>query len=323
MSEVIGPTYTHLTSAGSDLMDIKEILQHLKYNEGLFPQSALEEAIARREQIIPELLLVLEHAERDAQGLLERDGYMAHIYSMYLLAQFREVRAYPLLVRFFSLPGEISVDLTGDVVTEDLGRLLASVSCGDATLMEGLIENEQANEWVRGAAVVGMVTLVSSGERSREEVIDYFGDLFRGRLVRQPGQVGDSLVACSTVLCPDEVRTDIEKAYDEGLVDPFYISWAEVGDALKLGKQQMLSRLRRDPHRRLVTDTIAEMKWWACFDQEYGAKADHDPAPLARAAASSLLERQQPIRRTGPKVGRNEPCPCGSGKKYKKCCGAH
>ena len=26
--------------------------------------------------------------------------------------------------------------------------------------------------------------------------------------------------------------------------------------------------------------------------------------------------------RTAPKVGRNEPCPCGSGKKYKKCCGA-
>ncbi len=29
-----------------------------------------------------------------------------------------------------------------------------------------------------------------------------------------------------------------------------------------------------------------------------------------------------PIRRTTPKVGRNELCPCGSGKKFKKCCGA-
>jgi SEC-C motif-containing protein len=32
--------------------------------------------------------------------------------------------------------------------------------------------------------------------------------------------------------------------------------------------------------------------------------------------------RQEPIRREAPKVGRNDPCPCGSGKKYKKCCGA-
>jgi preprotein translocase subunit SecA len=30
-----------------------------------------------------------------------------------------------------------------------------------------------------------------------------------------------------------------------------------------------------------------------------------------------------PIVRTQRKVGRNEPCPCGSGKKYKKCCGAN
>ena len=29
----------------------------------------------------------------------------------------------------------------------------------------------------------------------------------------------------------------------------------------------------------------------------------------------------QTVRRAGPKVGRNEPCPCGSGKKYKQCCG--
>lgn len=28
-----------------------------------------------------------------------------------------------------------------------------------------------------------------------------------------------------------------------------------------------------------------------------------------------------PVRRDEPKVGRNDPCPCGSGKKYKKCCG--
>ena len=30
---------------------------------------------------------------------------------------------------------------------------------------------------------------------------------------------------------------------------------------------------------------------------------------------------QKPVLRAGPKVGRNEPCPCGSGKKFKQCCG--
>lgn len=34
------------------------------------------------------------------------------------------------------------------------------------------------------------------------------------------------------------------------------------------------------------------------------------------------VETPKPVRRAEPKVGRNHPCPCGSGKKYKKCCGA-
>ena len=33
-------------------------------------------------------------------------------------------------------------------------------------------------------------------------------------------------------------------------------------------------------------------------------------------------EKPKTLRRAQPKVGRNDPCPCGSGKKYKKCCGA-
>ena len=37
--------------------------------------------------------------------------------------------------------------------------------------------------------------------------------------------------------------------------------------------------------------------------------------------AAQQLEKAKPVRSTGPKVGRNDPCPCGSGKKYKQCCG--
>jgi preprotein translocase subunit SecA len=38
--------------------------------------------------------------------------------------------------------------------------------------------------------------------------------------------------------------------------------------------------------------------------------------------AAEPVERKLPIRKTGPTPGRNDPCPCGSGKKYKNCCGA-
>jgi SEC-C motif-containing protein len=38
--------------------------------------------------------------------------------------------------------------------------------------------------------------------------------------------------------------------------------------------------------------------------------------------SGSVEPKGQTVRRETPKVGRNDPCPCGSGKKFKKCCGA-
>ena len=42
---------------------------------------------------------------------------------------------------------------------------------------------------------------------------------------------------------------------------------------------------------------------------------------MAEIAAGGASERQKPLKVAGKKIGRNDPCPCGSGKKYKKCCG--
>jgi len=45
------------------------------------------------------------------------------------------------------------------------------------------------------------------------------------------------------------------------------------------------------------------------------------PSDVVSEAADQLSKDRPKPKRTGPKVGRNDPCPCGSGKKYKHCCG--
>jgi hypothetical protein len=50
---------------------------------------------------------------------------------------------------------------------------------------------------------------------------------------------------------------------------------------------------------------------------------EFEPPFDAPEAETEVPEATTPVsRRTSAKVGRNDPCPCGSGKKYKKCCGA-
>tara|TARA_Y100001933_G_scaffold200913_1_gene202311 strand:+ start:276 stop:3287 length:3012 start_codon:yes stop_codon:yes gene_type:complete len=56
------------------------------------------------------------------------------------------------------------------------------------------------------------------------------------------------------------------------------------------------------------------------FDQ-FSGSGGGSPAPQ-QSEAPEIPEIAVPVVRDAPKVGRNDPCPCGSGKKYKKCCGA-
>jgi Protein of unknown function (DUF1186)/SEC-C motif len=148
--------------------------------------------------------------------------------------------------------------------------------------------------------------------------VNYFASLFRGGLVRKWSHVWGTLVSYTSDLYPAELLHDIECAYEEGLVDPGYIGLDDVKSDLAMGKDRILARLAENPHRRLVENTVAEMGWWACFHEDRARKTAH-------AVADSNLNLDvlsSQIRRATPKIGRNEPCPCGSGKKYKKCCGA-
>ena len=54
-----------------------------------------------------------------------------------------------------------------------------------------------------------------------------------------------------------------------------------------------------------------------------GLKHKSQPSALSYSGPDeSGATKKQTMRRAEPRVGRNDPCPCGSGKKHKKCCGA-
>ena len=72
---------------------------------------------------------------------------------------------------------------------------------------------------------------------------------------------------------------------------------------------------RKDPDLDKMQTSHQEM---SAYEQGTAPKAGKaGPAPRADSPAGA-----RPVQREEPKVGRNDPCPCGSGKKYKKCCGA-
>ena len=79
-----------------------------------------------------------------------------------------------------------------------------------------------------------------------------------------------------------------------------------------------------DANRRRQRKASRQSIGWGDDTAELGNANDAFlPTDSANDAGpgAGLEQLSRPIHRDEPKVGRNDPCPCGSGKKYKKCCG--
>ncbi len=75
---------------------------------------------------------------------------------------------------------------------------------------------------------------------------------------------------------------------------------------------EMVERIKEETVKFLFRVQIARPEEIAARE-----KAEQDKLVFSHGGE----EAKQPVRRSTKKVGRNQPCPCGSGKKYKKCCG--
>ena len=286
----------------------------IEYFSQPFPEAAIAFADEHRADVAPFLVesiaRLADHPEEGANP-----DYVLHLYAMHLLATWRETTAYAPMARLGHHSEDVVEQLLGDTVTESYGRCLASVCDGDLSLLRGLVEDRAAAHWARHAALDAIMVRVFEGDASRDELIAYLmrlGDAEATRL-RQPGnesnkfEMLDSVASVAVDLGAVDMLERIRGWYADGLLDSTIadLPWVEenIPRPYETCRDEQLGR-----GRGYVHSVKAEIGWWAGF---------HDKPPTARKPAPMPV----PVRQ-GPKVGRNDPCPCGSGKKYKKCHGA-
>ena len=173
---------------------VEEILAELSTESEKQPLAALESADAHRTALGEPLLRAIERGLENPTELPE-DEAMLFSYATYLLAKWRETRAFPLIIRWLSLPAEDAFAIGGDTVTQDGARILAATFDGDFEPVKSLILNRQANEYCRGQAVEAMALLAAWGEVPRETVESYFLWLAREGLERDSNRVWDNLAS--------------------------------------------------------------------------------------------------------------------------------
>ena len=283
-------------------------------------EEALESADSHREALVGPLLDALDRGIADPIGASKEDA-SSFSYALYLLAKWREPRAYPYVIRWLSLPEEEPFDIAGDIVTMDGARILAGVCDGNLEPIKVLIGNRQADQYGRSAGVTALALLAAWAEVPRSRVVDCFLWLVREGLEREASAVWDSLAADCADIEALELFSELRRAYDDGLIDPQCVGRSKLDAVEAMARGEMVRRTReRHPP---IDDVAVATAWW---DRRSRNTDDDDDLPLddnddwEDERAGEYTEIAEPYRAPA-KVGRNDPCPCGSGKKYKKCCG--
>jgi len=112
------------------------------------------------------------------------------------------------------------------------------------------------------------------------------------------------------------IRTCVQRGKDD-IDEKSTRDWSEQSNWLGL---RILSAEKGGP-----TDTSGTVEFEAVYERDGMKQVHHELATFKKENNEWFFEAgrvtPQTVVRTGPKVGRNDPCPCGSGKKYKHCCG--
>jgi hypothetical protein len=294
-------------------MDVGEILHELTYAEGL-PREALRAASAQRVDIAPlfvkeiEAYLTLEPAARAKPTPL--------FFIFHLLGEWREKAAYRLLAHLLRLPSHEIDAIFGDGITTTSHRVMAAVFDGDPEPLYDIILDSNAEEFIRAGMCETLAMVTLRGELDRALAGRFLRDAFIEMRPQAQGFVWVGWQSAIAMLGMSELKILVKKAFDRGFIDSHVLGFNHFEQDLTRGIERPGEPWRPDDRDyTLFGDTIDELSGWYCFTEQYSEDQER-----WRQQAEANRARSQRLENPFKGFGRNDPCPCGSGKKFKKCC---
>ena len=94
---------------------------------------------------------------------------------------------------------------------------------------------------------------------SREEVIQYYTKLYSVFTKEEEHYLWTELVSSSAQLSAVELKKEIEQAFKQDLIDPFFLDEEDVNDDLQLGTEAALNKLRENRRYSFIENVVLEL----------------------------------------------------------------
>jgi len=296
-------------------------------NERELPSIEIAFATLYADAIEPDVVAVVERAQREdldiASGRLLFRG-------IHILGGRRLTAAYRPLLAMLHGPQDRVEALLGDAVTENLSRILAGLFDGDEQPLYALVADANVDSFVRGAALSALAVLAFEGRIDRTAFETFLVRFDEARLAAAEDEVmWHGWMTAVAVLGLTALAPRVRAAFADGRIAPEWYDESDFDVLLNEALDRPNDRARlADEHMGYIDDVLVALERFIETDDADDGTYDADDGDdvfteEAEATWPSWSELGLPAHNPHRDVGRNDPCPCGSGKKFKKCCLQH
>ena len=281
-------------------MTLEEALDDILNVEPPLKKAAVACIRANREKAIPELLQRVEDTLFEAKKGETEDCCSYIWYPIYLLAEFREPRLFPLLLQLLRLDHEIFEEIFVDAYHDEFPRILATCGTADQLpLLRELALDTSVYMFQRLVAAETAGLWYAHGMLDRNTFAAFMREIITATSSESNNTVLSFAAHCALETGLSELHLMIKDLFDKELIDE-HISGDWKQSMTYYGNPDRALREHRKSNQ-LIHNVEELFNGWHNYRD--------GTSPPKQSAPSGTK-----------KVGQNDPCLCGSGKKYKKCC---
>lgn len=289
--------------------------------ERVLPQAAIVRCTALYPSSGPLLRAALERA---ADGTLaDEDDERLFFRALFIIGARRDPLAFEPLLRFLRRPNDEIDWLLGDAVTGNLPAIAIGTYDGNLDGLFDAILDLRLGEFVRNALLGAATFLTWEGRIERGRFVSFLRRFDTERLAPDLDVAWAGWTTAIALLGLRDMVPAVEAAWDRGTISEEFMKRQEFAEELALAERQPDDRSRFKIDRLdYIEDVLTELKRFPDEEEEDEVeKADWEKAEEeAIAAVRKSFHAGMPAFNPMRGVGRNDPCPCRSGKKAKRCC---
>jgi uncharacterized protein len=294
-----------------DLGPIEDYLRAVA-TERKLPDFAIGICTVRIEESAPGLRAVLVRAA-DGKDLSDDESLLL-FRGLHILGGARDRAACQPLLRLLRRPlDEIDV-LLGDAITESMSKIVAGVFDGDVDALFALIADSSIDGFIR-EALFGSTTFLAWERRiERDRLQRFLVRFYEERPAEDGDQAWAGWLQAIALLGLRHLVPLVDSAWREGRIPEEWIDRPQFDDDLAEAERAPddIDRFTQ-VNLGYIEDVLASLAWTRGTEDIF--EEDDEGRPWM-----DFVYPNEPVRNPWRHVGRNDPCPCGSGKKAKKCC---